>query len=394
MKLRLAVLFFLQFACLGAWVPILGKYLSDLGFSSTEIGAVYATSALAVICTPLLVGHLADRFFPIDRVMAFNFIVAGILLGVASATRHFLPMFWASLGAMFFFGPTVALANAFAFRHLNQAHSDFPLVRSLGTVGWIAAGYGLSSWMALTGRNLGEGLKLGAVLSTAAGLYCLTLPSSPPFQVRRRGGALTRVTTMLRGDRSFAVFSFVSFGVMVFGSFYYARSANFFPAMGFTDRQLPLVSGIGQCVELGAMWILPRIYRRLGPKATIGLGISAWSLRFAVFAAQPSKGFLIAAQSLHGVAYAFGTAAASVYLEQVSKPEARATLQSYLYWLTYGAGMLLGSLFSGQLSDWVHGNWMYIWGIPATGCAAMLVVFWLGFKPISLERMKASAMQA
>src|SRR5688500_2408964 len=151
-RARIAALMFLQFASWGAWAPVLGRHLEGLGFSPPQVGAVYGTAALGALLSPLVAGQGAGRWFATARLLAAAFAGAGGLLWVAADADAFRAVWWACLGAMVCFAPTLGLANSLAFHHLRDARADFPVVRVWGTVGWIAAGAALSAWVAATER--------------------------------------------------------------------------------------------------------------------------------------------------------------------------------------------------------------------------------------------------
>ena len=77
LRVRLSVQMFMQFAIWGVWLPVLGNHLKNLEFKDSEVGALYATGALATMISPLIAGQIADRYF---------------------ATQWFLGLFQASAG--------------------------------------------------------------------------------------------------------------------------------------------------------------------------------------------------------------------------------------------------------------------------------------------------------
>ena len=67
-KLQLKVILFLQFFIWGSWLITLGSYMMiKLKFTGIEVGAVYGTMGIASVFMPSLLGIVADRWIPANR---------------------------------------------------------------------------------------------------------------------------------------------------------------------------------------------------------------------------------------------------------------------------------------------------------------------------------------
>jgi MFS family permease len=160
--------------------------------------------------------------------------------------------------------------------------------------------------------------------------------------------------------------------------------------MRIEQKYIPAVASIGQVMEILTMFILPFFIKRLGFKITIAIGIVAWGLRFLIFAIGEPTALVIAAQALHGVCFAFAIAASMIYVDKISTPDIKGSMQSFLAFITYGVGMFVGSIIAAKVfafsskpipnSTDTAVNWLYIWIVPAAGCAVALVLFLIGFK--------------
>jgi MFS family permease len=78
MKLRLMAMMFLQFFIWGSWYATGGNYMKSHGMTEV-IYLVYLASPIGSIVSPFFLGMIADRFFPVQKVMGVMHILSGIL---------------------------------------------------------------------------------------------------------------------------------------------------------------------------------------------------------------------------------------------------------------------------------------------------------------------------
>lgn len=71
MKLRLSILYFLQFAIWGCYLSSFGQMLGGGGLGS-QISWFYAAVGLVSLLTPAIGGHLADRLLPSRNMLGID----------------------------------------------------------------------------------------------------------------------------------------------------------------------------------------------------------------------------------------------------------------------------------------------------------------------------------
>jgi nucleoside transporter len=391
-RARLSAMMFIQYFIYGCWLVTLGTFLGTaLGFSGKQIGLVYGTPSIAAILSPFFVGMIADRFFSTERVLATLHLLGAALLYLATTQSSFGGFMWAFLAYTLCFMPTLALTNSIAFDNIVEPAKDFPRIRVLGTIGFIAAGLVIGR---LGADATALPLRLGAAASVVMALYCLTLPHTPPHAAGRKlsiRDVLGLDALELMKDRSFAVFVLGSFLLCIPLQFYYAFTNPFLNEIGVTGAAAKMT--LGQMSEIGFMLLMPWFFVRLGVKRMLMIGMLAWAIRYTLFAygnAGPGMWMLYLGLLLHGICYDFFFVTGQIYVDQQADVKIRAAAQGFIALVTLGAGQLIGSWISGVVVDAntiagaagsVAHDWHRIWIVPAVGALIVLVVFLLLFKP-------------
>lgn len=399
-RLKLSGMMFLQYFIWGAWYVTLVTYLSQtLGFSGSQIGWAYATTAIAAMISPFFMGLVADRYFASEKVLAGLHLVGGLLLYWVSGLDDFSQLFPVLLIYALCYMPTLALTNSLSFHHMESPEREFPRVRVLGTIGWIAAGL-------LVGRLHLEAtavpLQIAAGASVLMGLYCLLLPHTPPkgggqpFSLR---GLLGLDALSLMRERSFAVFVAGSFLLCIPLQFYYTFTNLFLNEIGVSQAASKMT--LGQGSEILFMLALPFFLTRVGLKGTLLIGMAAWVARYLLFSWGDGNEYLwmlLVGILLHGICYDFFFVAGQVYVDRKAPIRVRAAAQGFIALVTLGLGMFVGARVSGLVVqhysfEGVAGaaqhQWDEIWLVPAVAAAVVMVLFAFFFRPGRVEANEA-----
>ncbi len=345
---------FLQFFIWGSWYVTGPNYLATIGFKAADFGLMYSVGPIAGMIAPFFVGMIADRFFAAQKVLAamhllgagFMFLATILMKSAAPSPTLINYLFFAHMLTYF---PTLALTNTIAMKCMTDPEKEFPGIRVLGTIGWIAAGLSLT-WLAFdTSINM---FYLTIASGVLLGLMSFALPNTPPSGSGpvKIGDILGfKAFGLLIKNPSYLVFMAASMLICIPLAFYYQITSRVVEMVGLPIGQ---TMSYGQMSEIFFMLIMPFFFRRLGVKWMLAAGMLAWVVRYAFFslgAADDIRWMIIGGIVLHGICYDFFFVTGQIYTDQVAPKEVRAQAQGMLVLFTLGLGMAIGAYVAGEL---------------------------------------------
>ncbi len=378
MTTRLSIMMCIQFFAWGAWFATLGLAMT-IGNLGAFIGAAYESAPIAAIFAPLFLGLLADRFFSSEKVFGVLMLIGGAIMlaipGFAESATVFAndamatlkatglegdalqealdarqvadntaghTFGWLILAYMLCYMPTLGLGNTIAFTHISS-QDKFPLIRVWGTIGWIAAGLliGITGW-----DSQYIIFWLGGGSSLLLGLYCFMLPNTPP-PLKGQPMDLRSIFMVdafkLLANWNFLVFAVCSTLICIPLAYYYGSTSQYLGSVGFEAAGATMT--LGQMSEIIFMIMIPLLFRRLGVKMMILIGMAAWVGRYLLFsfgAPDQVSWMILLAVVLHGICYDFFFVTGFMYTDQKAPKEIRGQAQGLLVFLTQGVGMFFG----------------------------------------------------
>ncbi len=416
-KLRLILLNFLEFAVWGSYLTSLGRYLGNIDLASS-IGLFYAVQGIVAIFMPAIIGIIADRYIPAQKVLSGCHLIAGLAMGgaavyaITSPVVEFGPLFSLYTLSVAFFMPTIGLANSVAYSALDKAGLDsvehFPNIRVFGTIGFIFAmllvnftNFQTNVWQLVT----------SAVFSLILSGYSLTMPNCAVNKQKSKSWteSLGLNAFKLFKDKQMALFFLFSmllgvslqitngFANPFIGSFgnmpeyqggYWTENANF------------LIS-FSQMSETLCILLIPFFLKRFGIKVVMLMSMLAWVFRFGLFGiGNPGSGvvFLIASMIVYGIAFDFFNVSGSLYVDQKTDVKLRSSAQGLFMLMTNGIGATIGTLGAQQVinaivpvypadklltdvqAEALTNGWHTVWLIFAAYALVVTIAFFFLFK--------------
>ena len=378
--ISLTLMMFFQYFLFAVWWVPLAAYLTNMDVSSTQKALILSSLALGCLFSPLI-GMIADKYFPSEKVLAFLNIVTAILLLGAGVANNPNVLFILLLFAMVCHMPTWGLTSAIAMSHAPS--EIFARIRVFGSIGWVASG--LCSLFTIKVLGYGfDGTNIpffyGAGFAIVASLVNLTLPKTPPPAKGEKGSvvdALGLNTLKLMKDKDFAIFIIVSFLAMIPFSMYWSYCSQFLQAENF--KYISITMNWGQVAEMLFVLSVPIFIRKFKISATLITGLIFLAIRnFSFYAgiAADMYGLYFIGILVHGIIFGYFFLGGQTYIDQKVPASLKAQAQGFIFLVTFGLGMLVGNFVSGNLLE-IFG-WSSAWlisAITSLGLAVLMILF-------------------
>ena len=396
-QIQLSVMMFIEFFIWGGWFVTMGIYLpNSLNATDPEIALAYSTQSWGAILAPFIIGLVADRYFNAERILGVLHLIGAVLMYQISHADSFGVFYPYVLGYMILYMPTLALVNSVSFNQMDDPAKQFSFVRVFGTVGWIVAGMAISfifHWDSPAGIANGAlryTFLMTAVASAFLGIFCFTLPKTPPRIGRSGRVRIADIMGLdalkLLKDRNFLVFFLASILICIPLAFYYQHAGQFLGEVNISNPAGKL--SVGQISEMLFMLLLPYFFKRYGFKKTMIVAMLAWAVRYVLFSIGSSGEMvfiLMVGIVLHGICYDFFFVSGQIYTDSKAGLKYKSAAQGMITLATYGIGMLIGFWIAGNITDAYltsEGDhfWDTIWLYPAGFAFVVMTLFTLLFK--------------
>lgn len=344
---RIAGFYFFYYAFIGMFSPYWSLYLQSIHFDAVQIGILMSVQPLMRMLAPSLWGWLADRTGKrLQVVQVAATLSAAFYLGVFMTTS-----FWGMLlvlGLMsFFWSASMPLVEATTLSYLGQHAARYGRIRSWGSVGFILAVAGMGyafdyiaiSWL----------LWAGLICELGILVFSRQLPHS---EVAAHPADEQPIAKILLQPSVFLLFCACFLMSAAHGP-YYTFFSIYLVEHGYAKSAVGGLWALGVICEIAVFFLMPRLARRYGLTRILTASLALAVVRFTLIGWGVDFLFLLLiAQVMHAATFGAYHAASVGLVHQIFKGRHQSRGQALFGSLTYGAGGVLGGMFSGPI--WQH----------------------------------------
>lgn len=355
------LLYFVMFAGLGVLMPYLPVYFETLSMSKSQIGVLSMIPNLCSFFLAPLFGIIGDVFNAHTQVLVLRMLFSVMLSLTMLSVNTFMPLLCIVFAAAAMRAPITPQVDALVITSLTDK-SKYGEMRL-----WGAVSFGVFAFLGGAVQYFVFNFVCYAVCTLCAGCIVLYITrrttarsgpsavsaadnsspqpdsSRPSMQVAMRN-VLARHPSVL----VFAVIVFLSgMGLGVISAFLFLRL-----------KQLEgsgLVMGLSRFItcaaEVPMFHFAGKLQKKYGTWKMLVLTQAAFVLRFTYYSFLTNPWAVLPCEVLHGLTYATTWSVSCTFINTISPPQCRSTMQAMLEGLHWGFGGGMGALVGGYLYD-------------------------------------------
>ncbi|HCH70252.1 MAG TPA: MFS transporter [Colwellia sp.] len=381
---RLSSSYFFYFAILGLISPYLSVFLDSKGFTSLELGEIFAILTATKIIAPSLWAILADR-----TGQQLLIIRLGALLALLSFVLLFwLDNYWAisiclALFSLFWTAilPQLEVLTLNSVRCSNKIYARIRLWGSLGFIvlaifaGQVMAFYQEDDLSSATNSSFSN-----AFVLMGCAVLLLLLFSTLSIKSRHIISKATRQALSIKEkllELRFIIF-FIS-GILLQISFgpYYGFFALFLRDLEYPGFAVGLFISLGVLAEILVFIFASSFFKHFSLKSLLTFSLAVTALRWFLVALYADSAWILAfTQLIHAASFALFHSASMIFISSHFSPCQQSRGQAIYLGGVYGAGGAIGAYLAGAL--WLDGlgaTTAFLTASIAAFLAALLINF-------------------
>ena len=374
-SILIANIYFFIYLAIAAWLPFYNLFLKDIGFSGTQTGLVAGLFQFTLFFIVPLWGALSDRFGN-QKILRLCLAGSLVLLFNIQFIRGFGTMLLYMICLAFLHHPLGTLIDSLGIEHAHLSRkSSFGELRSWGSAGWVAGTVLLGMFLTSHSTRL--------IFPAASGFMIIALLFTGWLRTPKRDTETDERFTFehakqVFGNRRLWVLFFL---LLFFGMF--SAPLNIFinlyyKDIGASNRIIGFAFAIQALFEIPFFIFGKRLLKKTGAPRIILLSIFTSAFRMMLYhlISNPNAALLVGA--LQGFSLSLFWVGIVEYLHNHVPSRLRATAQSLIWAFYTGAGLSLGNITIGRLSDCM--SMRQVMGLGAVAAGLLLVIQWIYFR--------------
>ena len=357
--IRCFMLYFLIYCPLGVLCPLIGQYLSSIGFSGTQVGTVTSLGTAAAVLGGMFWGKVYANASHKKRIIAIMFAGAALMSVAGLSTKAFI-IYAAIYSVMYFFqGPVHGLCDSLVM----ESDNSFAVIRSAGALGYALAVYVTGQYAETHGLGIIFYVYSAAFILAAFVVMGVKEPqhySSPEKKIK--------ASELFKNKKyvKLLLCAFFLMGTNVGNSTYFGylfREGG--GSLGGIGLAFLLMAGS----EAPFMFLIPAFNKKVSSEKLLLFAIGVCTFRFAFYATGPSWQLLLGTFFLQGISNGIILVELVRYFSRVVEPRLASIAVSTFYAVGNNLSTIVCTFIGGIMLDAFSARGVYfffaVWNMIA-----------------------------
>ncbi|HRG07736.1 MAG TPA: MFS transporter [Cyclobacteriaceae bacterium] len=344
---KVRALYFLVFSCTASWLPIFADHLNAQGLSGIEISLVLSSTPVMMLLIQPWYGVLADKI-GIRKCLIASTLFAAISFLLFLFNGKFFFLIGATVAMSVFYNALQPLLDSVTLGLVQeQPNLNYGSLRLAGAAGWAVTGIIVGYLITSINTNVifvasSLSLLLAFFISLSLNDFRVETKSAQPEKQNLKVVLQNKMLVYL-----LAAVLLVSIGATTIWNFY----SIYMKEIGASATVVGYGLSFQGLCELPLFFFSAMIIQRLGVKTTLIVTLLATTLRLFLYSWVNEPHWAIAIELLHGISWSLFWVVCVESVNGLVPQQWRATGQSVLYAVYFGAGQIVGNFWTGWLYD-------------------------------------------
>ncbi|MDH6305442.1 PPP family 3-phenylpropionic acid transporter [Parabacteroides sp. PF5-5] len=354
---NLRLLYIFTYAAWAAWVPFFSVFLKDSGFSGSQIGVISSLIWLVMLIVQPLWGIRADHTgrsacYKISVIFASLFLFLFYFLGYS-----LVMVVACTLLCSLFYVAIQPLLDTLVLDHIDREKSSL----TYGNLRfWGALGASIGSQ---SSSLISTWYSSNTIFITAALFLLCCIPFA--FRLKENKASHNSMKMDFKdlksiiGDKIVLIFLLIIILISIAQTSIWYYLTVYMKDIGASDYMAGTAITIDGLVELPFYILAAYFFRKIGLRKTILFTFIITAIRLFIYALNDVPAVVLVTECTHGISWALMWVAIVEYTNYLVKAEWRATGQALIWAAYYGAGQIIGNIWTGVLYEHISMQSIY-----------------------------------
>lgn len=344
-RIFLGLTYFFYFGLLGIFMPYVGLFLDDRGFSSSQIGTLLAVTALFRIIGPNLWANKADSSGRVAEVLRLGCLLAFLVFMAVFVVYDYWLLTLTFCLMMMFWTAVLPQLEVITIKATHASKGGYGKLRLWGSIGFIVCSLLAGTLIDVYGPSVIAIISSVSLLLLYISSLLIVSPEQKDKAKHKASGDWKQAFSLI-----FILFIVANTLLQVSFGAYYNFFALYMNDLGYSGLQTGVFIAVGVFAEVFIFIFALRLVKQFDVISLLALSIILTGVRWlglAYFADEAAV--IVMCQILHALSFGLSHVASVYFLSQHFSEHFQSRAQAIYVSVSFGVGSAVGSFIAGYL---------------------------------------------